>query len=101
MKPIVRWLLLPACLFVVAGVLVAPRHRSLTAIVLYAIGAWVAWVVLRGWYFPESHPRVYQQSKIPLVLTLVGGFAAAVAVIAFDQVNRRSTEVPRSELPCR
>jgi hypothetical protein len=46
MKPIVRWLLLPACLFVVADVLVAPRHRSLTAIVLYAIGAG-----LPGWCF--------------------------------------------------
>jgi hypothetical protein len=78
-----------AVVFVAAGTLVAPRYRSFTAIVLYGIGATAAWEVLRGWHFPERDPRGYEPSLVPLVLTLIGGLVAALAVIADDWRRKR------------
>jgi hypothetical protein len=70
-----------AIAFVVAGAWIAPRHRVIVASGPYVSGALLAWFVLGDWYFPEGDPRAYQPSRIPLVLTLIGG-AIAVGIIA-------------------
>jgi ribosomal protein S18 acetylase RimI-like enzyme len=70
-----------AVAWVIAGTWIAPRHRVAVAPVLYVVGAFLAWSELDGWYFPEGHPRAYQTSRVPLVLTLVGGFLAAAAIM--------------------
>lgn len=64
---------LAAVCFVVCGALVAPRSRLLVGFLLFAFGASLAWFFLRYWYFPETHPRGYQTSLVPLVFTLAGG----------------------------
>jgi hypothetical protein len=62
-----------AIAFVVVGAMMAPRYRMIVALALYGAGAYVAWVILDTWFFPESHPRAYQISHVPLLLTLLGG----------------------------
>jgi hypothetical protein len=67
-----------AMTFVLAGTMIAPRFRFIVALALYAVGACVAWLMLKPWWFPEGHPRAYQLSLVPLVLTFLGGFAGFV-----------------------
>jgi uncharacterized membrane protein YfcA len=67
-----------AIAFVVVGAWMAPRYRAVVAAVLYAIGTWLAYFVLDPWWFPEHHPRAYQESYVPLVLTLVGGLVGVL-----------------------
>ena len=76
-----------AALFVAIGAIVAPRRRVAVALILYALGAVVAWPVLSGWYFPEGHPRAYTPSRVPLVLTLVGGAIGTVIAILTSRLN--------------
>lgn len=76
-------LALAAGSFVVAGGFVAPKWRVPTAAALYAFGAWVAWLDLRLWWFPEGHPRAYQTSRVPLLLTLIGGAIGVLAVAIY------------------
>jgi hypothetical protein len=52
--------------FLVAGVVIAPRHRIAATLGLLGVGSWLAIVLLRAWFFPESHPRAYQSSAVPL-----------------------------------
>ena len=71
---------------VISGCIVAPRWRGIVGIALFAGGAWLAWQVLGTWYFPEGHPRAYQESLVPYALTLVGGSIAVVVVCRADRL---------------
>jgi hypothetical protein len=93
-----------AAAFVVVGAIVAPKYRLTVSAGLYAVGALVAWQLLRGWYFPEGHPRGYQPSQIPLVLTLCGGAIAVLAIAGWTARQRelgRHTLHRRSSMPPR
>ena len=81
-----------ALAFVVAGTMIAPRSRPIVAGALYAVGAWIAWVVLEPWWFPENHPRAYQPSQIPFALTLFGGLIGVLITLV---LARRSTAATR------
>jgi hypothetical protein len=70
-----------AIAFVVLGAWMAPRYRAAVAAILYAIGARIAWFGLDSWWFPEGHPRAYQESQVPLALTLIGGLVGVVLVL--------------------
>ena len=72
-----------AALFVVVGAMVAPKHRLIVSIFLYALGATVAWYGLNDWYFPEHHPRAYQPSRIPVGMALSGGVIAVLGLAAW------------------
>ncbi len=85
-------LALEAFVFVLAGSLVAPRARALIAPALFLVGAWLAWLVLRTWYFPEFHPRGYEGSSLPLWGCWAGG-VVAVAFMALPSVRRALTTV--------
>lgn len=65
---------------VVAASMTAPSAKRLTALLVLAIGAVAAWLLLNPWFFPESHPRAYQLSYLPLTGTYVGGFLGLVVV---------------------
>lgn len=80
-------LALEAFVFVLAGALVAPRARAFIAPALFLAGAWLAWFVLRSWYFPEFHPRGYEGSSLPLWGCWAGG-VLAVTVMALPSVRR-------------
>ena len=81
-----------ALAFVVAGTMIAPRSRRIVAMALYAVGACIAWFVLEPWWFPENHPRAYQPSQIPLVLTLFGGLLGVLITLV---LARRSIAATR------
>ena len=83
-----------AALFVVIGAMVAPRYRMFVSVLLYAIGATIAWEFLEGWYFPEHHARAYQPSLVPLRCTLLGGFIGVIAIIAWTRPWRRPAAIP-------
>lgn len=85
-------LALEALGFVLAGSLMAPRARPLIALALFFLGAWLAWYMLRSWYFPEFHPRGYEMSSLPLWGCWAGG-VAAVAFMALPSVRRALTTV--------
>ena len=79
-----------AIAFVVAGVWLAPRYREVVAVGLFAIGARVAWIVEGPWSFPESHPRAYQTSWVPLVLTLIGGvIGVLISVVTLGRTRNQ------------
>jgi hypothetical protein len=71
-----------AMAFVIAGSYVAPRYRAVVAVLLYTAGGCLAWWALNDWYIPEGYPRAYQPSRIPLVLTLIGGLIGVSAIVA-------------------
>lgn len=77
-----------AAFLFVAAACIAPSNRTPTATVLYACGAALAWSELNPWYFPEGHPRGYQPSLAPLVLTLVGGAIGVFAAMAYERSQR-------------
>lgn len=70
----------------------APSNRRLILVLTYATGAWMAWWLLRTWHFPEQHPRAYEHSDVPLVMTLAGGLLWAAFLWA--RSTRRSRTVP-------
>lgn len=76
-----------AFVFVVAGSVVAPRGRPFVAVMLLAFGAWLAWIVLGWWQFPENHPRGYEGSYLPLGGCWAGG-VVAVIVLSLPSVRR-------------
>jgi hypothetical protein len=73
-----------AIVTVVSGCIVAPRWRGIVGIVVFAGGAWLAWQELATWYFPEGHPRAYQESLLPYALTIAGGIIAVAIVSRAD-----------------
>jgi hypothetical protein len=77
-----------AALFVVIGAVVAPNYRVLIACFLYLVGAYIAWYVLKDWYFPEGHSMGYQRSLVPMWLTLCGGFVGVAAIALASFVTR-------------
>jgi hypothetical protein len=81
-----------AIAFVVLGAWMAPRYRAAVAAVLYGIGAALAGFVLDPWWFPEGHPRAYQTSYVPLVMTLAGGLVGVFfSIVAFWRRSRSGT----------
>ena len=82
-------LALAAGSFVVAGAFVVPKWRLAAAVALFALGAWVADMDLRLWWFPEGHPRAYQTSHVPLTLTLIGGIVGVLAVTIYAMHSRQ------------
>jgi len=80
-----------AVFFVLVGAMIAPKHRVIVSVLLYVVGATVAWYDLKGWYFPEHHPRAYQSSPVPLWLTLSGGLIAVLAVAVWSSRRRVAT----------
>lgn len=82
-----------AILFVVIGAVVAPKHRIIVAVLLYLLGAMIAWYVLKDWYFPEFHPRGYQGSLVPMWLALCDGMTPVLAVAAWC-TQRRVAALP-------
>lgn len=79
---------LVAAATITAGCRTAPSLRPLVAIVVYVAGAWLAYQQLRHWNFPEGTPMAYQESVVPLIMTLVGGLAT-VAVQSAYTIRRR------------
>jgi hypothetical protein len=73
-----------AIVTVISGCIVAPSWRGIVGIAVFAGGAWLAWQVLGSWYFPEGHPRAYQESLLPYALTIVGGIIAVLIVWRAD-----------------
>ena len=69
-----------ACGTVLGGALVAPKRRSIAAIVVFFAGATAAWLLLGHWLFPEGHSRAYQTSLVPFIGTCVGGLAGVALV---------------------
>jgi hypothetical protein len=96
-----------AIAFVVAGAWMAPRYRAVVAAVLYALGTRLAYFVLDPWSFPEHHPRSYQESYVPLVLTLIGGLVGVlISIFAFSRTRAiwpapLSTDAPETPLRSR
>ena len=86
-----------ALAFVVAGAMIAPRSRLIVAMALCAVGAWVAWLVLGSWWFPENHPRAYQPSRMPLALTLLGGLIGVL--ITLRSARQGEIRRPHDEAP--
>lgn len=79
---------LVAAATIIAGCRTAPSHRTLVAIVVYVAGAWLALKELRHWYFPEGTPMAYRESLVPLVMTLLGGFATLAIQFAYTRKAR-------------
>ena len=93
-------LALAAIAFVLAGTWAAPRNRPIVAVLLYCVGAYLAWLDLRSWFIPEGYPLAYQPSRVPLALTLAGGLAAVLVVMGFQLLTtfrnqRRATSIAR------
>lgn len=76
-----------AAVWVFAGTYFAPRRSTAVVLLLFSAGASLAWFELSPWYFPELHPRAYQPSRVPLLLSLAGGLVAA----AITMTTRRRT----------
>lgn len=76
---------------------VAPNRRRLVVPFAFLCGAWVAWRVLGDWYFPEPHPRAYQTSRVPLIMTLVSGLVCTAAfwrgAVFHDETHHGSSRV--------
>ena len=73
----------------VAGSKTAPSARRVVSILIFAVGSWAAWFLLRSWSFPESHPRAYQMSLVPLIGTEIGGLLG-VGLIGLQAVQQRA-----------
>jgi hypothetical protein len=65
---------------VVAGSTMAPNRRRAVSLLIFAAGTYPAWILVGRWYFPEHHPRAYQSSARPFILTELGGIAGVLLV---------------------
>lgn len=54
----------------------APFARRPVITVTFLVGSWLAWEILEPWWFSEGHPRAYEPSHVPIIVTLVGGLIA-------------------------
>lgn len=76
---------------------VAPTRRRRVVLFALLCGVWAAWRVLGDWYFPEHHPRAYQPSNVPLIMTLVSGLVCAAVLwrgaVSHDRIPRRGSRV--------
>ena len=84
-----------AAVTIVAAWGMAPSYRSIASLAILVGGGWLAWQVLWHWNFPEHHPKAYQESKVPLVLTLLGGLATQTAVSWYEYRRRTRARSPR------
>ena len=51
----------------------APTAKISAASTFFTLGALLAWWILKDSFYPEIHPKAYQQTLIPLFATLAGG----------------------------
>jgi type IV secretory pathway VirB2 component (pilin) len=64
----------------------APRSRLITAGAALLVGSAAATYLLRHASFPEGYAHPYQQTLIPLYITLSGGIAAFVACVVHSWI---------------
>jgi RsiW-degrading membrane proteinase PrsW (M82 family) len=70
-----------ASLFIIAGVLVAPERKGLTALILLLLGGIVAWLQVGEFYAPDANPHGPIRVWWPIVGTYLGGLVAYASVI--------------------
>jgi len=61
---------------VLTAYIISPCAKISAASTFFAIGALLAWWMLRNSFYPENHPKAYQPTLIPLFMTIAGGIAA-------------------------
>ncbi len=62
-----------ACTWVLTAYLVAPEKKSIAAVVLFLVGALLAWKLVGHSWYPEGSPKAYQPSHLPFALTCTSG----------------------------
>ena len=68
------------------------RHKFRAACIALLVGAFVAWVFIEPWWYPETErygDLAYQTTHLPFRLTLAGGFLGLL--IAFVLRSRAGT----------
>ena len=68
------------------------KHKLIAACIALLVGAFVAWVFIEPWWYPETErygDLAYQTTHLPFLLTLAGGFLGLL--IAFVLRSRAGT----------
>jgi hypothetical protein len=92
---------LAAFMVVVMGSMTAPRSRRATGLVIFLVGAAVAWALVGDMtpskfyspiHYPEDPPRVWS----PLMGTYVGGLLGLLAINIKEIGRKRSNQAPEA-----
>ena len=60
----------------------SPVEKRTFGIMVLLLGVLMAWVLLPN-YYPEHHPKAYQHTDIPFVITVVAGLVSYLACSYF------------------
>jgi hypothetical protein len=72
-----------------AAYIAAPSHRLSFAAFALAVGAALAWLLLKDSFYPENYPQPYRPTWAPLLATYAGGVLAFVSACLWDIQSRR------------
>jgi hypothetical protein len=75
--------------FAVVGVAFysAPKYKKIASILVFFLGAIIAWKLLGNSHYPESYKLAYQSTIIPFYITLIGGLLA-LGIIFVSSYNK-------------
>jgi hypothetical protein len=81
-----------AAAWVISAHLIAPARKSLASTAAFVFGSLLAWRLVGHTWYPENHPKAYQSTCIPFVLTIAGGLLGLAGLIMMALINRKPNQ---------
>ena len=89
----------PLCASVVIFVTfwLAPAKKKISGLIALLLGSFAAWFLLRHCFYPEGHPKAYQPTLIPLIVTIAFGIGSYIACFIFWRHEKKPEPNQRPE----
>jgi hypothetical protein len=92
-----------ALVWVLSAHLIAPDRKPIASAMAFGIGTMLAWQFIGDSWYPENHPKAYQPTHLPIMVTIAGGVLGFAGSITMEMMKRKPkayNATPHSG-PCR
>ena len=77
-----------ALVWVLSAQFIAPARKPIASVVAFAVGAMFAWKRIGYSWYPENHPKAYQPTHIPILMTISGGLLGLAVSMTIEMMKK-------------